>query len=515
MRRFNFKIWEIIVILSAVFLFSFSCFIYLKNISIRKYFSGSDDEEGQVLIGHLSKKSGSLKRQLLGESEFKALDINGPLYNMDILVTGPESGATLQLDESGLVELGPNTMIRLAFQTNLALDGISRVGKVNVVVGQVTGKSGTRQLVISSKEGVTLLKPNTLKSVEAQDVQTRVAQQALKPAPSPSVSATPRLSFTPEEADRIKILSPSQGEKLVADILEPIPGRNVKFTWTMSPPAGKSQLTLWRRSEFSSNEKDPREKVFSQVYSAYLGQGSAYIKVQRPGNYEWEIRGPEGQMISWEKNTNSSFQIDPEVRAIRVRPPLVGGKPLSSNQVVGRVLKKFDITLEWEKYSIAKEYKVTIATSPSEQKPLLEKNLTTERFTFNKDKVLSGDIFYKIVSHLDTGFNVSSGFQKFSFRFDPPNLAVPKENFVISKAALSNEGNRIMLTWQHTNFTQFYEVEIAKDAAFKSIYARKTQKENFFIFPRPLVGKYWWHVRSQAKDFWSPMSPARTIEVRR
>ena len=90
---------------------------------------------------------------------------------------------------------------------------------------------------------------------------------------------------------------------------------------------------------------------------------------------------------------------------------------------------------------------------------------------------------------------------------------MPEDKAVFTRAQLASEGNSILLTWQKTNFTDFYQIEIARDAGFSSIFKRVDLKENFYVLKSPPSGTYYWRVRSSAKSAFSAPSEVYSLSV--
>jgi hypothetical protein len=548
MRKFNFKLWEKFLILFSVLLFVTSLGLYVTDFPLRKYIFGLSEEDGQIVVGTLKDKAGTLKRQLLGETSFKNIEAGTTLYNMDVLVTGPDSDAVLQFENGDSIKMGPSTMIRLAFQSSLALDGISRSGRLDVVSGKVTGQTVKKKIVIASKEGITEIKPDTKQTIEIKDIPIRpkvvpppviakaevpltaptppplplpVALPSLVPLPMPSLMAVApspspippeKRGFTPEEAELVKILAPRNGERLAITELTKVAEKPVRLVWKMTPPEGQAQLTLWRLAK-AGGSKVERKEIFHKIYSAHRGQGIVLWKALKPGNYEWQITSPEGKPLSIDKNTRARFYVEPEFEGIRNIAALVGGKSTTTNKLTGEIVNNFDITLRWDEYPQADSYKIKFFSSPNSKKPIMEKVSKKAEYKFNKDKIFTGQLYYQVVTPLESGFVVTSNVQKFSFSFLPPALVVPENNVQLSKGTLVKEGNRLLFTWQKTNFTLGYELEIAKDPNFKDIYVKRTLKENYYILPNPPAGQHWWRVRSFSKETSSPMSPPNSFTV--
>jgi hypothetical protein len=530
MPKFKLKVqlkpWEISFIVLALIVSAMSFSAYVLDFPIRKYLFNLVDEQGQTLIGEVQTKTGSLKRQLSGETAFKNVSEKDPLYNMDVIVTGPDSSAILLLESEGTIEIGPNSMVRLAFETDLTLDGIDRVNKLNVISGHVKSQAGKKKIVITSKEGSTEVKPNTNHTIEVKAAPIKpavptplapstpvAAVEKLPPVPSPSPVPAPSPTLTKEQADKIKILTPKKGERLTIDEKASRIERPVKLSWTMNPPNAKTQVRIWRVNHSGKNESSQRDLVLERVFPTQKGLGAIVWKAKHPGNYEWEIAGENGEKISFDENTHSHFSIFSEVQGIKALQPLISGKTTVSNQFNGEHLKEFDIKLRWNPYPTAEKYRVQIYSTPTAKAPVIDKTIKQTELSFNKDQLVSGKFFYKITSVLDSGFTANSGLQEFSFSFLPPAPALPRKNSIITQKRIRSDGNYVVLTWKKTNFTRGYEIEIGKDPQFKQIYLKKVLKENYFVLKNPALGQYWWRVRGFAKNLSSPLSEASVFTI--
>jgi hypothetical protein len=71
---------------------------------------------------------------------------------------------------------------------------------------------------------------------------------------------------------------------------------------------------------------------------------------------------------------------------------------------------------------------------------------------------------------------------------------------------IAREGHSVLITWQKTNFTDFYELELAQDAAFAKIITKEKLRDNFYVYRSPVPGKYWWRVRGSSGTTMSPES---------
>lgn len=503
-----------ILILVSILLFSISLFFYLNDVSLRKILFGLTDDDSQVLIGKLVSKTGSIRRQGSGETEFKEIADQSPLYNMDVLVTSETAGAHLEFTNGGSIDLGPNTMVRLAFLTEIAFGGINRFGKVEVVSGQVKAEAGNQKILVKSL--------GSQESLEVaphanQQIQAKKVFQNPQPLPSPSPSAVPVApsptpppapTFTAEEAEKVKILLPKKNEQFTVENNARVAQKNIPLVWKMNPENGEAQVTIWKILPGGE-----LKQVFEKIIPAKKGQGKYTFNAQEPGDYHWEIRGPTGKAISTEANTKSSFGVYPEFIGIKSLSPLFGGKTSTSNKLSGDLLTDFDIVLRWEQYPQLNQYRIWFGKSPTSNTALLERTVDKPEFSFNKKKIFTGQVYYKVTGKLPNGFIVSSGVQKFTFNFLPPVQMTPEDNANLELRSLRREGNRILFTWQKTNFTAGYEIEIAKDPKFTQLFLKRALKENYFVLPAPAEGQYWWRVRGFSKELSSPMSSSFNFKI--
>jgi hypothetical protein len=103
----------------------------------------------------------------------------------------------------------------------------------------------------------------------------------------------------------------------------------------------------------------------------------------------------------------------------------------------------------------------------------------------------------------------------FVFTFMAPSPVVPANKSVITAQILEEESDSILMTWEKTNFTDWYELQIATDPEFKSLVTTRRHRENFYIFKSPPTGHFYWRVRSSSKSLISSFSPAFELQVDR
>ncbi|MGZ3687062.1 MAG: hypothetical protein ACXWPM_03790 [Bdellovibrionota bacterium] len=541
-KKFQLKKWESALVVISILIFFASLLAYVSGFPMRNYIFGLQDDEGsQFQVGKLGEKNGDLRRQLVTEAEFKSIDTSAPLYNLDTIVTGPDSGAKVLLEDGGVIELGPNTMVKLAFDSRLTLGGITRSANVNVLAGTVTGESKTQKITLRSRDQVvpvtregpktvrvaSNLAPPPQRTLPATAPTPRIAKIVPAVAPSPNISALPSPAPLPSASPspkippklvvkptmKLELLNPKNGARLSVAKGSKEPQVPILFGWKFQGVVPNLKMSI----AVTKLGRSSRTEVLHHPVDSEGGGGSYSWIARAPGNYEWQLLGERGEPLPLigAQNARAQFYIEPEFEGIEVLDALVGGQAGSSNLLKGDLIKNFDITLHWKPYGDQKAYHIWFGANAKATKALLEKDLKTSEYSLNKGKLFTGTIYYRVTTKHSTGFIVSSGPQRFMFNFLPPILVVPEDKISYTKKQLRRDDNSILFTWQKTNFTDLYELEIGLDPDFKQSWVKRTVKENYFVLKAPQPGKYFWHVRSFSKDFPSGFSKANGFEIQK
>jgi len=230
---------------------------------------------------------------------------------------------------------------------------------------------------------------------------------------------------------------------------------------------------------------------------------ASVLEIKRPGSYVWRVVsavGRTGAPVVALPKVENRFELKPELEVIEAEPPLVGGAAGESNAYRADAGESFGISLRWKPYLRIPKYTVVIASDPGLQKVLMKKEVEGTELSFNKNKIFTGTVHYRVQTPLDGGWLAVSKPSRFSFSFLPPNPVIPidKSEFTVAELAAS-EGS-VLMTWTKTAFTQNYELQVAQAPEFNAIIFKRTLKENFFILKGIKPGTYYWRVRSISKD---------------
>jgi hypothetical protein len=524
----RFKAWEWFLLVLSLFITTGAALIYSTGYPIRNWIFGLESTELDRAIGRVGTARGSIRRQLRKNPEFKEVPIQETLYNRDTVVTGPDSGATLEIDEVGSIELGPNTMVRLVFAEQGALSGIKRTTLVDVIQGSVTGKAKAGPILLRSKAGVTEVSQNTDQKVEAPKPQPiqKVARIQLPPLPTtinppapvalPATPPPPPVAAAPiNKATPYRLMSSPEKALRLTDAA-PQPSIPLEISWSGGPPEGTVQVEL---TKVGSTQPPLTETIASKSDQA----SSWKATVTEAGQYIWRLKNPDGTPLILEGKTQSEgrFQVLPDWKKLVALKPLVGGLEKDNNDFEGGSLFRSPaITLRWKSTLpssvispiAAGQLKIWDATNP--EQVLYDGKVKGTEFEFSKERLHLGKIGWSVSVPVQGGFLLTTGPQEFQVRFNPPTQVepLPDASFSLNRLRRSSDGS-ILLTWKKTLYTEFYEVEVAEDAEFKKIIWRLKPKENYALYRSNKEQNFWWRVRSANSTGQSNFSPGRRFAL--
>jgi hypothetical protein len=526
-----------VLALFSLLLFLVSFTLYVTEFPLRYYLFGLP-AEGTSKVGRVKVYRGDLRRQLVGESEFLKAEGGTVIYADDTVVTGADGSAILEIDGYGEISLGPDTMVKLSFENRLSLGGIERAPSIQVVTGDVTGlskqkpielrpktgkvvrivpKSAPERIKITDKEVVVAPNPLALPSPKASpQAAPKVAEEELpipelELPPPPIVVAKPKPSPSPSPTvvaeQVIELVSPTQDQVLMID---PDPERyqkKVNFFWRMPGYQKPVNISLWKLGG-----KEGRKLELKSTVELENGVGRRNWTLKQPGKYEWDVRDDADGVISPKQKWYAQFSLKDEVTGIKVKDALVNGQKMDTNAFNGKA-KDFAINLEWAPVPDADEYVLQIFRDEKANKAILQKTVKEPRYVLNKNRVYNGRIYWRVSTRLKSGFNVVSPVSHFEFGFLAPKQTSPADGATVPVNTKRTPIPDVFFTWQKTNFTVSYDLEVAKDPQFKIFVLKKNVPSNFGALKEPADGTYYWRVRSHSTDVASPYSAAQSFTV--
>ncbi len=495
--------YEILLTLAGLLLFSSCLYVYVTDFPLGKYIFGPDFLTQQEPVGKLGVITTTTLRKSDTQPAFINIPTDTTLYNFDTIVTGADGSATVEFNDGSSIELGPRTMIRLVFEDRIGLAGISRNTMINVVAGQIKGQSRERKLIVKTKDKqVTITRDEPKPIVVAAIPRAELKPEPLKVAP-------------PVEIPVIEILTPRQDEKLALEKDAKVLERRIDLTWKSVPVNTPVEVVFSQIADGTDANGQPiRRRIFSKtIRPTKESDLRVATRVKRPGRYEFELLPTSN--VPFEKEARTAFTIDPDFLGIESRAPLVGGEATTSSRLTGdNILNEFDIQLRWKARPKTKEYQVSFFHKVGDEVPFLIRNTKGTALRIGKEKIFAGKLYYVVATDAGNGFRAISERTPFQFSFVPPVAVVPQPGEVLTKEKLANSNGEIVFTWERTNFTKKYEIEISRSKDFiRERSIRQTTEDNFAVVRSLNSGLYYWRIRSLADDLSSSYSEAQSFRI--
>jgi hypothetical protein len=510
----RFKIWELLLLILSLALFGGSALLYATGYPIRNIIFGLQDDNGDRPVGKAGSLQGSVRRQLRKGTEFKDLPNQEILYNRDTVVTGPDSGAKLDIEDGSMIELGPNTMVRLMFAESGSLGGISRAPVLEVVQGEVTGTAAAAPILIKSRTGTREIAKNSQeKVVEAKPAPVLKAARFELP-PMPTVASLP-----PPVLQAAPVTTPP-----VAPVAAPA-AQPIKMVKTLAPqnevPANATSAAMPLELAWTGGES----KVPVRVVISQTGKSTDLIdaRIETPedpaqgerrwqgslttaGSFTWKLLKEDGSpwLDEKQKPLQGAFKIAPEWKKISPQKPLVGGRESDSNDFEGGDLRRSPaITFRWKSQlpmgliPPSTGARVQVWSAENSEKPLLEQTVSAGKIDFSAERLYLGKLKWSVSIPLPGGFVATSGLQEFQVKFNPPVMVVPENDAKVLRAEINRASDgSVILTWKKTLFTDYYEVEVAEEGTFGKVFWRTKVVENYALFKTQKNQRFFWRVRS-------------------
>jgi hypothetical protein len=473
---------EAIIILTAAFLFLLGSILYWSDFPLSQYLFHLRPSNDKTTIGTIKTAQPFVRRESVGELNFNQIQSGASVFDQDFIMTPNDTSARVTFKDGSYIELAPNSLVRLNFENDFSLSGVSHQTNVEVIQGDVSGESKTQSIIL--KKGA-----EKLALVE----KPHPVPPKPKPTPSPSVLPPPKFVLT----------QPSPQASFAVPPLSVKPEFSLAVSWQMTPLDPLIQLVL--------SDSKTKKTILEQSIRQNSPSGKLALTLKKPGQYHLAFHraGIHSELMG-----ETDFSLSPSFEGIQLKKALVSGEETQNNRLMKKLNSLFFVTLNWETYADLKFYEVELFKKPNGSSPFWRNESDSNHLDLNKDNVFSGDLYYRVQGRTPNGFTVRSPIQKFHFDFFPPIHSNPEDRSSFSKKKLMEESNQILITWQKTCFTEEYILQIAPDPEFKTLLADYKTKENFFVIRDPKLGQYYWRLQSVAKNGkTSPQSTATHFSV--
>jgi hypothetical protein len=221
---------ETAILLAGILMILGPGMLMVLNIQITEKFFGAKDILAQSSIGEISKPRKVVRKKGEDDSAYLKAKQGDPVFEGDTVITGKDSSAKVALSDGTVLELGPESMIRIEPVRSFSIGGIKKKFEVTVETGAIKAKakSNSAPVVLKSGKGEVLKEIAPVSEVKRQTpgflpVLTRNLpiplpfQPKVAVKPSPSAPKGPRVEEEGfEEEALVSIPAPSMPATPVA-----------------------------------------------------------------------------------------------------------------------------------------------------------------------------------------------------------------------------------------------------------------------------------------------------------
>ncbi len=424
----SFKSWEKLFILFSIGLIVVAAFFEWSGVPLFNYLFEIEDGSAVTQVGSLTVASGKVRRQISTEGQFKTVLPGNPIFNLDVVVTDADGGASISFDNGSALELEPNTMIKVAFPTQSGLTGIDRPTQVSVVSGSVSGKAGKRTMVLKTRNKKIELKATSNPTEAGPVIKLIAAPKPIFKAPpiippkavaidtqiagtSPTqlapVTAIVRNDPTREQLELTRLLSPTPSDKLEVDFEKNKITDTIELKWQIWQPKGqfflkvfKTELGKNRKIVFQQAIKENRGEVIKISNKASLQgydevtQWSDKFIPQTPGDYRWEIQSSDGKLLTAPERSQSTFKVLPKLYPLL--PPERVTPTEDETFFWNKATQQKKILISWKRARDATEYKLEVSTDTTFKHPSIQAKTRSLKYTLVN--LETGNYYWRVQS---------------------------------------------------------------------------------------------------------------------
>jgi hypothetical protein len=397
-------------------------------------------------------------------------------------MTSSEGRAIIRLNDGGELELGPDTLVKLQFES--LLSGLPTNQKIEIISGTVSGKSGTSAIVLKNKGKelkVSREKPQEI--VVARTGLLAIETPADRPSPSPTPTVTPEVALS----------APALDATLRLDKLEEDPALLVSFQWKTNIEEFPVELVVRRPGQGAR----PAEEVARKILSTQGTQGATQLMLRDPGRYEWELSDPRGKPLKASPPVGR-FSLAREVIAIGGLAVSIDGRSLLDLEGYQPDLSlESSLLFRWNPIEKAEKYTFEISkTRDFSGKPIYSAVTDETAVRLSAGKLLGRRVFFRISAPLTSGFVALSRARELFLSFGAPTTVYPSDKERVPLGGTTDTPGQVLLTWTKVSMASRYEVQLAPTAEFEKGRLSQRTPENFLLLKNPRKGRFFWRVRS-------------------
>lgn len=326
------------VLILGLALIALPILIELTGFRFTERLSPGKDLLSQSPIGEIIRQSRSVRKRREASTSFSSITPGESLFVGDRIMTGKGASARVNLTDGNILELGPESLIRIEPVRSLGFGGIKRKIKITLESGTVKAavRSDGAPIVVENTRGEVILEalpppvppapasltvpPNVsapapeFVAVEAKSAQVTLPEIETSSGPSVPETAAPEKSAIQERPllsrltlalrpppEEIKVLSSPKSGPLSEDV--PLPDQKFKFQWKS---VGYARETPYRikiresgRERVLESEREtleipvPLAPTGDWEFQIETGMKSGEIIRSKPVQFNWSLPSPQ------------------------------------------------------------------------------------------------------------------------------------------------------------------------------------------------------------------------------
>jgi len=431
---------------AGIFLLLVPGAILFTNLRLVDTLFQSSDVLSLSPIGEIKRPERIVRRR--GEDQLAFLTVRSgePIFVGDTILTGKDSSTRIHLSDGSVLQVGPESMIKIDPVRNFSFKGIKKKFNVTIQAGEIKAKkeADSPPIVFKSLSGSVL-----------QELSSPAAPEEATPMEFTVVSAPETL---PNPAS-VPVAAPEVANQAPASPAELPPLTPELIT---APGTGRMITDFLSKLEPEAVEIKKQETSPSQEDQPLLSKFSAPIQ---------------------------------EVPDIEVDP-----LPPTSILSDDADLKDLKFHFKWKDAGF--RVKLPYVLKIQHKGNLLEFQTPGLEYDWPLPLEADGTIKWWVTATLADGSSIESKKQDSSWRLPKPILASPGNNLELPEFYLKGESHEVLLTWKQMKVCTGYEVNVSKSEDFKVLEFKASTRKNFHTFPVAKPGRYFWRVGcAYSKDF--------------
>jgi hypothetical protein len=424
-------------------------------------------------VGIITFKYNTAQRRLADRSLWDRLRNESPIYNGDLIRTAEMSEATIHIPESGEIQLGENTLVRIR-----VINGKNEIELSSGRLSLASGASSTGGLTISIGENRLEASAGTVLNAEAGD-DGLVVQVSEGSAVLTGAEGSPQaISFIALDAAGAVRNEPA------AVVLSPVPNARFVSQRNEAVQVGFS----WNRINLDDGEvlrvEAAADKNYTQIIHSLESTGTSAALDFLPGTWYWRIRTEKMELASGRLS----------VAQVSAPSPL---RPASA--AVYRYRTRLPaLQFQWTETEGAVQYRLEAADNPGFSGSKI--NTAVQGTFFESSNLGAGTWYWRVTPVFPGDYQGSVESSLASFRIEQsgalgvPVLLLPEAGGAVNAAA----GRDLYFSWKKENEAESYTIRIARDESLQNPMINATVKSNFFVYGQGQkaleAGRYYWAV---------------------